>query len=244
MWQEVYEKYGSDEFTVVGIAMDSEGVAPAKKQYDRFGVTFNALVDPNYATRFEYVPWLFFVDEHGVVQDGDWAEKIKTMGKIKPVTEEIRNQWTPESQRNSLEALASLVRQHEASPDDLSIASELASRYITLDRLEEARNLLRPLVKKYDALEIARSDNRSQKIALADAYIQLSRAETEREAQVEASTLAYYVYPTKGYVKQVVRIKGPAYFDNTEDGKMDSKFRSSNIDKLVEERSRWLKSGN
>lgn len=240
MWQKVFEEHGSDEFTVVGIAMDSEGVAPAKKQYDRFGVTFPALVDPNYATRFEFVPWLFFVDEHGVVQDGDWAEEIKKMGAIKPVTDAIRSQWTAKSDRNSLESLAALVLKHEAAPDDLAIASELASRYVALDRLEEARNLLRPLVKKYDELEIARSGDRVQQIALADAYIQLSRAETDREAQVHASTMAYYVYPTKGYVKQVVRIKGPDYFDKTEDGKMDSEYRSSNIQRLVDERAAWI----
>ncbi len=243
MWQKVFEEFGSDEFTVVGIAMDTEGVEPAKKQYDRFGVTFPALVDPNFATRFEYVPWVFFVDEHGMVRGEDWKKEIKLMGPVKPVTESVRNQWASKGNRTSPAAVAALLLKHEASPDDLMIASDLASRYVALDRLAEARNLLQPLVKKYNALEIAKSDNRSQQIALADAYIQLSRAETEQEAQIHASTMAYYLYPTKGYVKQVVRIKGPDHFDSTKDGLMDSTYRSSNIQKLIDDRNDWLKSG-
>ena len=63
MWQQLFEKYGSEEFTVVGLALDAEGIAPAKLYYEKFGVTFPSLVDPDYATGFGAVPKTFFVDE-------------------------------------------------------------------------------------------------------------------------------------------------------------------------------------
>lgn len=91
-----------------------------------------------------------------------------------------------------------------------------------------------------DELEIARSGDEEKIITLADAYLQLSRAEQEREAQVEAARMAYFIYPTKGYIKQVVRIEGPEYFDKTRDGLMDSHYRSSGIRKLEAERKAWL----
>ncbi|MEM1441179.1 MAG: hypothetical protein AAGF67_02480 [Verrucomicrobiota bacterium] len=243
MWQEVFEKYGSDEFTVVGIAMDTEGIDPAKKQYDRFGVTFPALVDPNYATRFEYVPWVFFVNEHGVVQDIDWKEGVESLEDFLPVTDFEREQWAPAAERTSAEAVAKLKADFKENSDSLSIGSDLASRLIALGESKQARDLLRPLVENFDALEVARSGDREQIVALADAYLQLSRAETEREAQVEAARLAYFVYPTKGYIKQVIRIEGPEYFDDTKDGLMDSDYRSAGIRRLEEERKAWFEQG-
>lgn len=69
MWQKKFEQYRRMGFNVVGIALDAEGIAPAKLYYERFGVTFPALVDPNYVTGFGAVPKTFLVDEHGVVRE-------------------------------------------------------------------------------------------------------------------------------------------------------------------------------
>ncbi|MEM7599855.1 MAG: hypothetical protein AAF357_00390 [Verrucomicrobiota bacterium] len=244
MWQEIFEKHGAHDFTVVGIAMDTEGVAPAKQQYERFGVTFDALVDPNYATRFEYVPWVFFVDEHGVVQEMSWKEGLKELEErpIEPVSEEIRAQWTLKEARASSEGLANLGAKLEQDPNNLSLGSELASRLIALDQRKQARDVLIPLTEKYDPLEVARSGSgvRETIVALADVYLQLSRAESDRAAQLEAARMAYFIYPTKGYIKQVVRIEGPEYFDATEDGLMDSQYRSAGIRKLEKERAVWF----
>ena len=41
--------------TVVAIALDVEGAEAAAKYYKRSGITFPALTDPNYATRFRAV---------------------------------------------------------------------------------------------------------------------------------------------------------------------------------------------
>ncbi|MEM6277856.1 MAG: TlpA disulfide reductase family protein [Verrucomicrobiota bacterium] len=240
MWQEVFEKYGSDKFTVVGIAMDTEGIAPAKKQYERFGVTFPALVDPNYATRFDYVPWVFFVNEHGVVQEVDWKDGVKSLEAYLPVSDYERDQWTSVGERTGVEAVAKLKADFEKDPRNLSLGSELASRLIALNQHKQAQSLLKPLVEKYDPLTIARSGDREQIVALADAFLQLSRAEKEREDQVKAARLAYFVYPTKGYIKQVIRIEGPEYFDNTESGLMDSDYRSAGIRRLEAERKEWF----
>ena len=51
-WQQKFRKHDSDEFTVVGLALDAEGIAPAQNAtMKKHGVTFPALVDPNYATQ-------------------------------------------------------------------------------------------------------------------------------------------------------------------------------------------------
>ncbi|HRX81162.1 MAG TPA: TlpA disulfide reductase family protein, partial [Pirellulaceae bacterium] len=87
VWQAAFEKYGSDEFTIVGLALDAEGVAPAKLYYEKFGVTFPALVDPDYATQFGAVPKTFFVDEQGVVLElKDWEGQLARLGPLRPVT--------------------------------------------------------------------------------------------------------------------------------------------------------------
>ena len=80
MWQKKFQQYGDDSFTIVGLALDVEGVEPAKRYYEKFGVTFPSLVDPNYATRFGAVPKTFFVDELGVVQSArSWERRLKTL---------------------------------------------------------------------------------------------------------------------------------------------------------------------
>ena len=77
VWQQKFEKYRSENFTVVGLALDAEGIAPAKLYYEKFGVEFPSLVDPNYATQFGVIPKTFFVNEHGVVQDlRNWESRL------------------------------------------------------------------------------------------------------------------------------------------------------------------------
>ncbi len=124
MWQKYFEKLGSDGFTIVAIAMDVEGVEPAKRYYEKYGVKFHALVDPNYATRFGYVPWTFFVDEHGVVQDSkDWQSRIKPKDQLKPVTPAVRAKFTSAKDRLQADAIAELARKHQALATDLSVAA-------------------------------------------------------------------------------------------------------------------------
>ena len=50
VWQKDFMAIGGGMFTVVGIALDAEGIAPAKRYYQKHRVTFPALVDPNYST--------------------------------------------------------------------------------------------------------------------------------------------------------------------------------------------------
>jgi hypothetical protein len=94
VWQKKFEKYGSDRFAIVGLALDAEGIAPAKIYYDRFGVTFPALVDPDYATQFGTVPKTFFIDEHGVVQNArNWEQQLDESVAVRPVGDEVRSKW-------------------------------------------------------------------------------------------------------------------------------------------------------
>ncbi|KKL50966.1 hypothetical protein LCGC14_2300210 [marine sediment metagenome] len=110
-WQKRFEKYKDKGFTVVGLALDVEGIAPAKIYYDRFGVKFHSLVDPNYATGFRVAPKTFFVDEHGVVQNlRGWEKKLESAGPPKPVTDKIRAQWATPGARLKPAAIAALVK--------------------------------------------------------------------------------------------------------------------------------------
>src|SRR5690606_5684613 len=118
----------------------------------------------------------------------------------RPVTQEIREQWTPTGARLDPKAVAALVRKHEETPRDLAIASELASRYIALNRKTEAAAVIEKVVSHYDSLAIARGNDESLKQMLSAAYLQLSRAETQKDAQVIAAQLAYNISPTVGYV--------------------------------------------
>ncbi|MBI2477163.1 MAG: hypothetical protein HYV60_00435, partial [Planctomycetia bacterium] len=120
MWQAAFEKNGSDDFTIVGLALEAEGIAPAKLYYERFGVTFSALVDPDYATQFGAVPKTFFVDEHGVVLElKNWEQRIATLRPIRPITETIRSQWSLPGNRLDAAAIARLTAANAMNPKDL-----------------------------------------------------------------------------------------------------------------------------
>lgn len=242
MWQQVYEKYRDQGFTVVGLALDAEGIEPARLYYEKFGVTFPALVDPNYATRFGAVPKTFFVDEHGVVQQAkNWEKRLRPADVLKPVTEEIRSQWSEPGQRLDPSTIAQLAARHEAEPGDLAVAVELASRYLDLNLHGEAKRVLTAATDCYAAKEVARGDDAEQARLLGTAYLQLSRASVgDRDAQVQHATLSYYLNPSVGFGKQIARIIAPDKFDHRPLGDFDNAFREGTLRRLKQERKAWL----
>ncbi|MCH8243098.1 MAG: TlpA family protein disulfide reductase [Planctomycetes bacterium] len=242
MWQRKFEQYRQMGFTVVGIALDAEGIAPAKLYYERFGVTFPALVDPNYATGFGAVPKTFFVDEQGVVRElRGWEGRLKPKDQLRPVTARIRRQWSKPETRLDPAAIAGLANRHEADPTDLATAVELASRYLDLKLNREARGLLQRAVNGHDARTIARSADAAKSRLLGQAYFQLSRASVgNRDAQVKHATLSFYLNPSVGYGKQIARIIAPEKFDGRPQGDFDNRFREGTLRRLRQERQEWL----
>lgn len=242
-WQEVFERYRELGFTVVGIALDAEGIAPAKLYYERFGVTFPALVDPNYATGFGAVPKTFFVNEHGVVQSlENWEQRLKPADQLQPVTGDVRNQWTQPGRRLDPASIARLVAAHTSDPKDLTVAGELASRYLDLKLSAEAKSVLQATLDHYDPLEVARSNDEDLSRLLGQAYLQLSRSFVEdRDAQVKCATLSFYLNPSVGFGKQIARIIAPEKFDGRPNGDFDNRFREGTLGRLRAEREAWLR---
>ena len=242
MWQEVFEKYGSDKFTVVGIALDAEGIAPAKRYYDRFHVKFPALVDGDYATRFGVVPKTFFVNEHGVVMPlRNWEQQLASLGDIRPVTDAIRQQWSASGSRLESAAIARLAEQNASQPHDLQVATQLASRYLALGLTAEARSVLKMAIADTDAKTIARGGG-EQAALLGQTYFQLARASKgNHDDQVRFATLSYYLQPSVGFGKQIARIIAPEKFDDRPGGDFDNQFREGTLKRLVREREAWLK---
>ena len=241
MWQEVYEELGDESFTVVGIALDAEGIEPAKNYYNRFGVKFPSLVDPDYATGFGAVPKTFFVDEHGVVQGlSDWQDRLATMGPIRPVSEVIRRQWSVPGARLDSASIARLAFEHLKSPRDLATATQLASRYLALGLAKQAKAVLQTSVAYHQPREIARAGGERARL-LGQAYFQLSRAsEGMRDEQVHHATLSFYLSPSVGFGKQIARIIAPEKFDGRPGGDFDNRFREATLQRLRRERITWL----
>ncbi len=224
--------------------MDAEGVAPAKKYYEKHGVTFPSLVDPNFATGFGYVPWTFFVDEHGVVRakGKDWKQLIKPVEELKPVTPAILAQWSDSKPRLSAKAIAALEQKQQASPTDLDLATDLASRYFTVGRDADAKTLLRAIAENHNARKIAREGDQETKQRLSRVFLQLSRAEEgDRPAQLEAARTAYFLAPTIGLAKQISRIADPTKFDDRPDGQLDNPYRNQYAKEIKADRELWLK---
>jgi len=232
-------------FTVVGIALDSEGIEPAKLYYEKYNVTFPALVDPNYATGLTAVPKTFFVNEHGVVQDKkDWEQKLKPATELALVTDEIRDRWSQPGRRLAPEQIARLVEAHLANPANLSTAIELASRYLDLDLHSEARQVLQAAVRDYEPKQVARASNREKSRLLGQAYFQLARASKgNREEEVRYATTSFYLNPSVGFGKQISRIIAPEKFDHRPKGDFDNAFREGTLRRLRAERNAWLQGG-
>jgi len=242
VWQKKFEKYGSDSFTIVGLALDAEGVAPAKIYYDRFGVTFPALVDPDYATQFGAVPKTFFIDEHGVVQDvHDWEQQLAKLAAVRPVREDVRSKWTEPGARLGAAAIRRLSDTNSKTPSDLSVATQLASRYAALGLQSESRRVLLRAVEQYNAKSTAMSGGKQAKL-LGQAYFQLSRCCVgDRKRQVQHATLSFFLNPTVGFGKQIARIIAPEKFDGRPDGDFDNTFREETLTRLKTERREWLR---
>lgn len=226
----------------MGLALDSEGVAAAKQYYDRFGVTFPSLVDPNYATRFGAVPKTFFVDEHGVVQELEgWSDRLGRLPPVKPVPESVRAKWSRPENRTDAPAMAKLSRLSAAQPDHLDLAAELGSRLNDLGLQEEARVVLERAVEHYDARQVAQGNSKFA-LKLAQAYLQLSRAySADQDERVRYATLSFYLNPTVGFGKQIARLIAPEKFDGRPDGSFDNPFREATLRRLRRERGQWLK---
>lgn len=241
MWQERFEKYRDQGFIVVGLALDAEGIGPAQLYYEKFGVTFPALVDPNYATGFGAVPKTFFVDEFGVVQDlQGWEEKLSDASPLKTVSEEVRAQWTENSARLRADEIARLLDRHLDSPSNLEIAVDLASRYLDLDLTHEAAAVLDAAVPSYDPHRIANSGDAEKTRQLGEAYFQWSRAAPSRAGRVSRATIAFYLNPSVGYGKQISRIISPERFDGRPGGDFDNEFREATLRRLQQDRKTWL----
>lgn len=241
MWQKKFEQYGNENFTIVGLAMDAEGVAPAKIYYDRFGVQFPALVDPNYATKFGAVPKTFFINEHGVVLSAkNWEEQLARMESPRPVTQAVRKQFQTAEKRLDSSAIAMLAKAHAATPNDLAIATQLASRYIDLGLHKDGFTVVSKTVAGLNPKKIAAEKGDAARL-LSQAYLQLARSSLDdRSKQVEFATMSFYLNPTIGFGKQIARIIAPEKFDGRQDGSFDNAFRESTLRRLVKERREWL----
>lgn len=214
---------------------------PAKRYYDRFGVTFPALVDPNYATRFGAVPKTFFVDEHGIVLEvKNWQQRLPGLGPLRQVTSEVRGQWSDPSGRLDAAELARLTEAHAKDPRDLAVATQLGSRYMALGLNEAARAVLQRAVETHDAKVTARAGGDIATL-LGQAHFQLARAcAGDRDSQVRHATLSYYLNPSIGFGKQIARIISPEKFDDRPSGDFDNRFREATLRRLVRERQAWL----
>lgn len=229
---------------MVGLALDSEGIEPAKRYYEKFGVSFPALVDPNYATRFGAVPKTFFVDEFGVIMNakkkGGWEAQLAKLPAVRPVTDKVRSQWSDAKARLDESSMDELVAKNKAQPDDLETAAELGSRYIALEKYEKAETVLARAAGEFDAQAIARTDKKISR-HLSWVYFQWSRAApTDRELQVKRATTSFYLDPTVGYGKQIARIISPDKFDGRPKGDLDNRFREGTLRRLKSERIKWL----
>jgi hypothetical protein len=245
VWQEKFERYRDKAFTVVGIALDAEGLEPARLYYEKFGVRFHALVDPNYATGFGAIPKTFFIDELGLVQPlENWEQRLRSANELAPVTEKIRRQWNDPDARLQPSTIARLVEVHAANPIELKTAVDLASRYLDLGLKREALSVLKPAVASRDPKRIAQSADSAGARLLGQAYFQLARAAGPRDDQVRFATLAFYLNPTVGYGKQIARIIAPERFDHRPAGDFDNDFREGTLRRLQRERQQWLQQTN
>lgn len=240
MWQQKFEQYGNDDFTIVGLALDIDGVSAANQYYKRFGVKFPALADADYATGFGAVPRTFFVDEHGVIHSARrWETQLKSAGPLRPVTQEIRDQFTAPGERLAPQDIARLSAAVEERPEGLDLVTDLASRYLALGLSDRAEIILKRALKDVEVRAVAKAGSDAA-VLVGQAYLLLSRAVEDRAEKVEAATLSFYLNPSIGFGKQIARVIAPEKFDGRPQGDFDNQFREATLRRLRRERSEWL----
>jgi hypothetical protein len=241
VWQKKFEQLGDEGFTIVGLALDAEGVPPAKKYYDRFGVTFPALVDPDYATQFGAVPKTFFVGEDGkVLALENWEQRLATVDSAQLIGSETEAKWSKPNQRLDAAEIRRLSLASAAVPADLATATDLGSRYLALGLKNEARKVLQRAVDLHDAKSVARA-NDAVATLLGQAYFQLARCSDDRETLVSHARLSFYLNPSVGFGKQIARLIAPEKFDDRPHGDFDNPFREATLKQLQRERAEWLR---
>lgn len=242
MWQKKFEEFGGENFTIVGLALDSEGVPPAKKYYDRFGVTFPSLVDPDYATQFGAVPKTFFVGEDGkILALRNWEQRLGVADFPPPVTAGALAKWSTPGKRLDAGEISRLGDESERNPEDLSLATELGSRYLALGLKSEAQKVLRRAVDLHDLKAAARSQTLAP--LLGQAYFQLARCSSDRHTQVDLAEMSFFLNPSVGFGKQIARLIAPEKFDDRPRGDFDNRFREATLKRLRRERAEWLREG-
>lgn len=240
MWQKKFEQFGGENFTIVGLALDSEGVPPAKKYYDRFGVTFPSLVDPDYATQFGAVPKTFFVGEDGKVLALDnWEQRLEVSDSALLLTAENAEKWSKPGKRLTAGEISRLSLASAEAPEDLALATELGSRYLALGLKREAQKVLKRSVELHDAKTVAHS--KSAAPLLGQAYFQLARCCEDRQAQVDLAEMSFFLNPSVGFGKQIARLIAPEKFDDRPQGDFDNRFREATLKRLRRERTEWLR---
>ncbi len=204
-------------------------------------MTFPALVDPDYATRFGAVPKTFFIDERGVVQSArNWEQQLAKLAAVRPVSDDLRAKWTKPGARLGAAAIRKLSAASVKSPRDLTVATQLASRYSALGLQPEARRVLLRAVEHYEAKSIAQAGGEQARL-LGQAYFQLCRCCVgDRKSQVQYATQSFFLNPTVGFGKQIARIIAPEKFDGRPDGDFDNTFREGTLTRLKAERTEWL----
>ena len=137
-------------------------------------------------------------------------------------------------------SIARLTEAAARNPRDLSIASQLASRYLALELRNEARAALLRATGLFDAKEIARAGGSDAQL-LGQAYFQLARTyDDDRDSQVRCATLSFYLAPSVGFGKQIARLIAPEKFDGRPGGDFDNDFRESTLRRLKRERVAWM----
>ncbi len=158
----------------------------------------------------------------------------------RPVTAEVRAQWSDPGARLEASELARLTEANSRDPRDLAMATQLGSRYSALGLYQEARVVLQRAVKHYDTKAIAQAGG-AESERLGQAHFQLVRAfEGDRDGQVRHATLSFYLHPTVGFGKQIARIISPEKFDGRPNGDFDNRFREATLRRLRQERKAWL----
>lgn len=240
MWQKKFEQFGGENFTIVGLALDSEGVSPAKKYYDHFGVTFPALVDPDYATQFGAVPKTFFVAEDGKVLALDhWEQRLDLVASTS-TDPETSAKWSQPGKRLEAGEIRRLSLASAASPQDLALATELGSRYLALGLKSEAQAVLQRSVDLHDSQAAIRWQSVTVAL-LGQAYFQLARCAQDRQSRVEFAEMSFFLNPSVGFGKQIARMISPEKFDGRPQGDFDNQFREATLKRLQRERAEWLK---